>query len=81
MHQHHVDVWVFYPQVVSDALGEIDRAVLAPRAAAAEGEAGEFPFEVIVHAHVGQREQVLLELLHLRILLEVVNDGAVHAGH
>ena len=24
---------------------------------------------------------MLLELLHLRILLEVVNDGAVHSGH
>ena len=81
MHQHHVDVRVFGPQVVGDALGEIDGAVLAACAAAADAEVGELALEVVVHAHVGDGEKVLLERLHLGVLLQVLDDGAVQAGH
>ena len=81
MHQHHVDVRVLGPQVVGDALGEIDGTVLAARAAAADAEMGELSLEVVVHAHISDGVKVLLERLHLGVLLKVLDDGAVHAGH
>ena len=74
-------VGVFFLQMIGGGLCKINRAVLTASAPEIDAKVREFPFQVIVHRHIDDGENVLFEFMHGIVLFQIVLHGLVAAVH
>ena len=67
-------------QVFGQVLCRVDGAVLAARAAEADGQTGEATFHVALHGGVHQGVDMLQESGDFTVVLQEADDGLVQAG-
>ena len=79
MAQHHVNA-IAAAHVICQLLGQIDRAMLAARAAERHRQVLESALLVIADAGIDQREHAGEVLAHALMLVQVIRDRRVLAG-
>ena len=80
MFQFHLDLRIFGAQVLGGPLGEIDRAVLAARAAEIDRQMRELPFQIVVHGHIHYCKHVVLKCFHFFVLFQITDNAFVSAS-